>query len=97
MLQKTLFEILLFLHIDFFAFLFGKMASKKIQDGVRFYIFPQETIIREFLGQKSIFLVLCSSVVFFSILKKTYFSKTLNFQNSSKFVFKRLMSKKKQL
>jgi hypothetical protein len=42
-----LFEILLFLRIDVFTHIFGKMASKNIQDGVRL----QKSIERKILLQ----------------------------------------------
>jgi hypothetical protein len=38
MFKNTLFEIMLFLWIDFSAQFFGKMALKKIQDGIRLKI-----------------------------------------------------------
>jgi hypothetical protein len=55
----TLFEIMSFLWSDFSAQFFGKMALKKIQDGIRFEISLQKSIDRKILLQKSLFLQCC--------------------------------------
>jgi hypothetical protein len=68
------------LRIDFSAQLFGKMALKKIQDGIRFKISLQKSIERIEL-QARLKKFKCKN---FPILKIYNLSKTQNFQNSLK-------------
>jgi hypothetical protein len=83
-----LLEILSFLCIDFFAHIFGKMASNKIEYGGQIDLSLQKSI--KYLLKKSQFLQCCRLLlrlrklkyIFFSILKQTNFSKTQKNQNS---------------